>query len=387
VSDLFWENKGWENEDKHLIQLKKAPFRRDFPSLKLETGFYAIRGPRQIGKSSWLKTILQHNHKTKKCFYLSCENIRDHLDLAELFKSIRDRDIILLDEISFVKDWDRAVKHELDRGYSGTLIITGSHAADVRKGIDQMPGRWGAGRELNLLPMDFFEFQSVRKQAGWKIEDLSTELEKYFIVGGFPSAVIEAGEKAKMPKKSIETYRRWLVGDLLKLGKQETYLKELIYQIGKTTSSTVSLQTIAKKTNMGSHHTAQDYISLLQDCFAVGTLYAMDETNGDFKFKKEKKFYFRDPLIYWLSFEWSETNPPKNSFELIAEMVAFEHLNRKHQRFGYISNKSGEVDFFKPNEFAIEVKWQSIVTQLSNSYKNLRVPQKAVWNKSTFFKF
>ena len=82
--DLFWEKEDWEQDDPLLSSLQLLPFQRKFPALKLEKGLYFIRGPRQVGKTSWMKTLLCELSKkgSKECFYYSCENLRDYLDLA-----------------------------------------------------------------------------------------------------------------------------------------------------------------------------------------------------------------------------------------------------------------------------------------------------------------
>lgn len=379
----FWEKRGWEEEDKQLGALKKAPFQRPFPILPKGSGLFVIRGPRQIGKSSWLKSIL-FSEVPKNIFYLSCDNLRDHLDLAEVFKSTQSYKTILLDEISFVSEWWRAVKHELDRRPSLRLIVTGSHAFELRKGMDLMPGRWGEGGEFELLPMEFSEFSQMRKQAKWPKLDKKSELELYFRIGGFPLALIESGSEGRKPKKAFEVYRRWLLGDLTKIGKQEVFLKELLVQIAITIGSTLSLQKLAQKTQMGSHNTAQDYIEILEACFALKTLYAVDQDTSAPRFRKEKKFYFRDPLIYWLAFDWAGVDVPNNAYDQLAEMVAHEHLLRRYKRFGYLSLRSGEIDFYAAKKWALEVKWRPFVDGLSKTFKDLKNPQKIIWTQNNF---
>ena len=212
------------------------------------------------------------------------------------------------------------------------------------------------------------------------------ELELYFLIGGFPLSLIESGPSGKKPKKSFEIYKRWLLGDLLKMGKQETYLREIISQIAITMGSTISLQKIAQRTQIGSHNTAQDYIELLETCFAVKTLYEYDLDLSAPKFRKEKKFYFRDPLIYWIALAWADVPTPKNHLDVLAEMVAHEHLSRKYKKFGFSSSKKGEIDFILPKKWALEVKWKDIPSGLSNAYKNLIIKNKIVWTKNNFLK-
>lgn len=381
--DKFWEKPNWQSEDLHLSALKRAPFQRPFPTLPNGTGLFVIRGPRQIGKSSWLKQILA-GENPKNVFYLSCDNLKDHLDLAEVFKSTQSYKVILLDEVSFISEWWRAVKHELDRRSDLRLIVTGSHAFELRKGMDLMPGRWKNGGDFELLPMEYSEFSSMRRQAKWPTLDKKSELELYFRVGGFPLALIESGAEGKKPEKAFEIYRRWLLGDLTKIGKQEVFLKELLAQIAITTCSTLSLQKLAQKTQMGSHNTAQDYVEVLESCFALKTLYAVDQDTGAPRFRKEKKFYFRDPLIYWLAFEWAGIEAPANAYDQVAEQVAHEHLLRRYKRFGYFSSRGGEIDFYSAKKWALEVKWKAFADGLSKTFKDLKNPQKIVWTQNNF---
>ena len=286
--EIFWESDGWEASDKHLKQLSKLPFTRNFPFIPKKKGLYIIRGPRQIGKSSWLKTILSHYTQIKEpAFYLSCENISDFRELAEILKSVRDRKVVLLDEINYIEGWDRAIKHEVDSGHTNILLITGSHAYDLKKGADRMPGRFDHGGEFYLLPMQFDEFQEMRRQAGIISSNRLEELEAYFRIGGFPTALAEVLGSDKRPLKSMETYERWLLGDIVRLGKNEAYLKELLIQLFLTTQTPISHQTLSKKTNIASHTTVQEYIAVLESCFALKTLYAIDLSSGSYRFKKK----------------------------------------------------------------------------------------------------
>lgn len=383
----FWENKDWTLSDKHLQALENMPFQRKFPFIPEKKGFYIIRGPRQVGKSSWLKTILAHHLKTKPataCYYLSCEIIQSYEQLLEVLRAQSSTEVILLDEVTFVPQWDRAIKHAIDSGWTKLLVVTGSNSNDLRKGADRMPGRHDHGGEFELLPMDFSEFQAMRAQAGWSKKNRVEELEDYFRIGGFPGAVAEAQNQSVVPQKTLSIYGKWLVGDFLKLNKQESYVRELVGQLGLTMTSKISLQKISQRTQMGSHHTAQEYLSVLEDCFALQTLYAMDPNTGAFQFRKEKKFYFRDPLIYWLALDWLGMRPQKNSFEVIAEMVAAEHLKRIRPRFGYFHSAKGEIDFYKTDDFAIECKWAPDVQNLSQAYLKLIIPHKKVWFQKNF---
>ena len=195
-----------------------------------------------------------------------------------------------MDEVNFVSEWDRAIKHEVDSNNTQMLIITGSHAHDLKLGADRMPGRFENGGEFLLLPMLFDEFVLMLKQAGWYSGQNISELSAYFISGGFPLAVAEAGENSIFPKKAMQTYWKWLVGDFIKLGKQESYLTELMIQLGLTLQTPISFQKLSKKTTIGSHNTVHEYLSVLESCFALKTLHAIDFDSGAYRFKKDRNF-------------------------------------------------------------------------------------------------
>lgn len=389
--DLFWEKDGWQNFDKHLTSLKKSPFCRQFPELDLSRGpaLYLIRGPRQVGKSTWLKKILSSYPDPKKVFYQSCETIENYQELSVLLKSIKShRSLILLDEVSFVKNWSRAVKHEIDSGYNGVIIITGSHAVDLRQGADLMPGRFGYGKELTLRPMTFEEFLYCRNEAGWITKSRYESIQLYFKIGGMPAAVAESGQTGNIPNESLDTYERWIIGDALKFGKNKAFMEGLLSQLALCMTTPVSLQTLAKKTEIASHHTVQEYIQFLEDSFAIRTCYSLDPDSGASKFRKQKKFYFTDPIIFWIALRMGGLPVQTDLEPLIAEMVGYETLARiseaKKTRLGYFSNQYGEVDYFSPKRFAIELKWSEAATNISKAFYKCPVAEKTIWTKNNF---
>jgi predicted AAA+ superfamily ATPase len=391
--ELFWQNAGWQETDKHLLDLKNAPFNRLFPQIDVLTGpaLYIIRGARQIGKSSWLKKILSEYDYPNKAFYLSCENIHSYQELSTLLQSIRNsRSLILLDEVSFVKEWTRSVKHEIDSGYKGVIIVTGSHAADLRQGADLMPGRFGSGREIQLQPMDLAEFSECRERAKWPELEYENLIKLFFQVGGMPSALIESGPTGKVPAKAFDTYEKWIVGDAARLGRNKAFLYSLMAQIATTMTTPVSLQTLAKKTEIASHHTVQEYIHFLEDSFALRTCYALDPDTGASRFRKEKKFYFCDPIIYWIAIRMGGLPLPTDWESRVAEMVGFEALSRRadasRERLGYYTSAKGEIDYFSPKRWAIELKWSEVASNISKAYHQIIIPQKLVWTKQNFLK-
>jgi hypothetical protein len=380
--ELFWKKAGWEKEDRHISQLNEAPFKRRFPKAKLSPGVTLIRGPRQIGKSTWIKLLLSEKLKqTTACFFHSCEDIRDFVDLAELIRSQPNSKFFFFDEITFVSEWWRTIKKHVDSDRSTHFILTGSNSYDLRHGLDLMPGRWSTTGELNLLPMLFDEWLEMRKEAGWKTLDRVDAIRLYMKVGGFPPALIESGSAGRIPRQAIATYSRWIMGDVVKLGRQELFMKELLNKLVAIMGTPISLQGLAQKTQLMSYHTVQDYLSILEHAFALRVLLAYDPDTDTFRFKKDKKYYFTDPIVYWASLELSGGKITDAFEQQLAEMIASEYLARSHKRLGYYSTKDGEVDFISQRDLAVEVKWSPVVKNLSPAYKKLRLANKRVWSQ------
>jgi len=386
----FWEKPGWQEKDKHLVALGRMPFRRPFPKISLKKGFYTLRGPRQIGKSSWLKTMLYNSCKkygAHKVFFNSCENISDYKELNEILKIYQKRQFLFLDEITFIKDWYRPVKHLIDSGYNGVIAVTGSTLVDLRKGADRLPGREGEGLDFKLLPMDFEEFLKAWGDAGFEKISRLDALEKYLKIGGFPIALAEAKSNSTKILKTEKIIEKWIIGDILKFGYQEAYAKDLMSQIAQTMTTPLSANKLSSRTQIGSHHTVNQYISLLEDLFAIRTLYSIDPDTGAFRFKKEKKYYFTDPVLVRISMKWLglSINDIENS--ILAEMVVHEFLRRRFEHLGFLSSKKmGEVDFYAYKKWAIELKWSTDIKNLSKLYKDLVLPFKRVWTQENIFK-
>ena len=385
--DLFWKIKGWEKQDKHLLELELSAFRRTLPDVKLSPGVTLIRGPRQIGKSTWLKILLSKTlDVSENCFFYSCEELRDYKDLSELINSQPKIKYFFLDEITFVSEWWRSIKRRVDSDRNVHFILTGSNSYDLRKGADLMPGRWSRSiGELELLPMLFDEWLAMKQMAGVQLQDKVSEIKLYMLVGGFPTSLNEYLRNNSNINYAIKVYQQWIMGDVIKLGRQELFMRELLIQLAKLTCSSISLQKLAQNTQIMSYHTVQDYLSILEHAFALRSLYAYDPEKDTIHYKKEKKFYFSDPIVYWAALDYAGVKKPDNYEEQLAETIAAEYLFRKYKRLGYYSNKNGEVDFILGKEMAIEIKWSPVVYNLSKAYKNLNIINKKVWSQQTFF--
>ncbi|MCD6403252.1 MAG: ATP-binding protein [Candidatus Aenigmarchaeota archaeon] len=369
------QNPWWYGEeDVKYEEWKSLPIKW-IPPILSEFNFKAFSlnflvGPRQVGKTTALRILI---HKfllpkvaPKSVFYYSCEELTDFRELGEIldnyisFKKANriKKSFIILDEITFVKEWYRALKIRIDKGLfkNDVIIVSGSASVQLLKEKEYFPGRRGYGKDIIFYPLDFPSYFRIFKK---NVELVSSNIleveesikanrvfsstlkemfEKYLITGGFPLPIIEFYTKGKVTFDTRKIYIDWFKNDFSKLGKNESYMKEVISYLILSRLSPVSWNSIARETSIGSPHTAQDYVESLKNLFVVEILNFIDHT-GRILYRKNKKIHFTDPFLYTTLCEYTRNQPFEDN---ILESVVASHLSRKFETF-YWKNKT-EVD-------------------------------------------
>jgi hypothetical protein len=302
-------------------------------------------------------------------------------EIIDNYVSARDewkirRSVILLDEITFVEDWWRAVKFRIDKGTfkNDVLVITGSASMELLKQKEYFPGRRGHGKDIFFFPLDFGEYVNKFGKIGVKqtsINDVSKieknmkantlfsrVIDKLFIqylkTGGFPVPIRELLETGKISIASKKTYLEWLKNDWKKIGKSDKYMKEVIDFILRARLTPISWLNIAKETSINSPHTARSYVECLESLFAVKI---MNLITPDFRvlYRKNKKIHPIDPFLYSVfSYYTNEEILEEN----VVESVIASHLSRVSETY-YWRNAS-EVDVVSvidKKQVGFEVKW------------------------------
>lgn len=420
IHNLFKEDlKLYSNHDPHLSRLKEAkyvfhpPLAENMPFSV--PGIYILTGGRQIGKSTLIKMLIK-NLLTKKgippkhIFYLPCDLIGRYQELVPIMHKIFDETgregsfYLFIDEITYVKDWDRAIKYFADLGYfrKGRVLITGSDSAILKEGMKKFPGRRGKSdiTDFHYYPVSFFEYLSLLapklKSAAKEITAMISPLEKlsdlniavmakkfpssilktiaryfdqYLLTGGFLPAINEYYDHKKINKFVYQTYQQWVIGDILKRGKKEQFLKEIITALSNKLSKQISIHNIASETEIQHHATVQEYLAALEDMDVLFVQPALREDKLKAAPKKAKKIHFSDPFIAQSLISWARDldtwnfaceNIIKESRlkEALAEGCLSSLIRRKHKTY-YIKSE-GEVDIAVPSIkgfIPIEIKW------------------------------
>ena len=130
---------------------------------------------------------------------------------------------LFVDEITAIRDWQRALKRSIDAGeLRGILVVTtGSKAADLRRGSERLPGRRGCLDRTTCLftPVSFAEFRRV---CGPLLGERT--LPAYLLSGGCPAACNALAERGHLPEYLVEMMRDWVYGECAASGRRRSAL-------------------------------------------------------------------------------------------------------------------------------------------------------------------
>ncbi|EKD50116.1 MAG: hypothetical protein ACD_62C00648G0003 [uncultured bacterium] len=309
ILNPWWSDAQAIERDSHLLAVLKKNWYFDNPvkqTLAFEPSHtYILRGPRQVGKTTLIKEKIFSALATKaidanNIIFLSCEAMRDFQQLQEILVSVlrlrnKEKVLLCLDEITFVKEWQRALLWAVNAGLlsNATTIITGSDAKDLKISSERFPGRQVA--EIAVHPLSFENYSHIA------CFDHLTEMELFDIylrVGGFPHAVSDFAQYGQVTDETYEVYSNWIFGDAHKYGLSREILTHILYRIFDTVSSQVTWQGLIEKTPVHSHETAFAYVEHLEQSFLCSVLRCFDPENERSSPRKAKKIYFVDPIIY-----------------------------------------------------------------------------------------
>lgn len=410
----WWEHKDAITIDKHIRALQKFKYVYNPPLLKEnfeKDNIYTVRGPRQIGKTTFLKLFIKEKLNSipkENIFYWSCDNLTSRGELIELLQRYADfcrvknakPEYILLDEITEIPDWQKAIKFVIDNDITkdACYILTGSNAIDLKKGSERLPGRRGKhGKDLFFLPLTFREYvelidpewyQKHKTDTVDKLkyhhDTLKILFEKYLLTGGIPLVINEYEINKEIPNYIYDLYYSWIVGDVLKEGKNEQTLKEILKSILICYSTPVSWDSLAKRSSIKSHITISSYIELLSNMFVVLACYFYDVHEQNVNFNKNKKIYISDPFL--LQVFSNKLNITVDKEKLIEGIVGAHIKHKKVLEDIYFTKIKKETDFVINSTSGIEVKYQNTISKkdFANKryFKNFKILSKNLFDKN-----
>lgn len=421
IHNPWWADESAIRQDKHIAEFYSARLHWHpaiLEDIHLEGDLlYIIRGPRQIGKTTALKllieSLLYRNVNPRQICYLDCElagirNFKELIDvidghIAFIKPALNSRRLFLfLDEITFIRDWAIGIKALSDKGVleQTTIIMTGSNAVDLKRGGERMPGRRGerVGLDKTLLPLTFREYVlAIASEMKEKIPliSLSPDLRdfkerilgasvisgklaslfnQFMLTGGFPRSINSFLKAGKVEDFVYELHRDSFIGEVVRVGKRESYLREIITWISERHGNPFDWRDISRETDIGKHDTARDYAEDLELLFLWDVFFKSQNLDRPSPaFRSQKKIYFKDPFIFQAFRSWSRgtleawkatmdylMNPTYKA--VLVESIIAAHLKNRFGREVFYWKPDHEVDFliFREGRLhqLIEVKYQ-----------------------------
>lgn len=363
-------------------------------------GIYTIGGGRQIGKTTlmkqWMADLLQKGVAPKCIAYLTGELIDDHHSLVRLLTETLNEmpssgaRYLLLDEVTYIRDWDKGIKYLADTGMLENVVmfLTGSDLVIIKEARMRFPGRRGTAGivDFHLYPLSFLEAVKLKKRFSAEalgrllnpevtpttpsLDKLYEEFDLYLVHGGFLTAINDLARHKRIMAATFATYSDWIRGDVLKRGKQEHYLREILAAIVRRYGSQITWNTLAHDLSIDHPKTVADYIALLASMDAAFTQAALVEDKLSAAPKKARKLMFTDPFIFHAVRAWLTPHKDPYSQQVkpivadpdwaarLTEASVVTHYRRYYPTY-YIKAK-GEVDvaYIDQNQFwPLEVKW------------------------------
>ena len=306
------------------------------------SGIFTLSGGRQTGKTTllkqWKAELLERRVPTNAIAYLTGELVDDHHSLirlvTDLLTEIPDKGLtfIFLDEVTYIRDWDKGVKYLADAGMleNTVLVVTGSDMVIIKEARMRFIGRRGIAEKVDfhLYPLSFFEYVKLSKRISHDEVDLLTitnelprielfdrlyeEFDRYLYHGGFLTAINDMAMHQRILPATFSTYSDLIRGDVLKRNKQEHYLLEILQAIVKRYGSQITWNALAHDLSTDHPKTIADYVALLVSMDAAFVQAALLEDKLTASPKKAKKLMFADPFIYHAVNSW--INPCKDPF-------------------------------------------------------------------------
>lgn len=412
----WWSEPGWREADPHLRELRAQPQRLPAPVTERieleEPGIHTLRGPRQVGKSTALKLLVERaleQRAARRVAYLALDLLEDR-PLAELAATIvrakelaasSESMILLLDEVTVVNGWQTAIKALWDDGTlrEDVVVCTGSSAVDLHRGAaERLPGRRGSGGDHALFPHSFATFASALDEAIPPTPQLSIEalvsehgrealrdarllgprlevaFERYLAFGGLPHAIAEACTGERNPsERTLAVSHDTLLREVQRRGASRAAAHALLERLIRSLGSALSWTSLAQDMAV-TPPTARSYVEFLAASYQLLPVYTWRADSGAPALGRDKKVYFADPLMHSVA----HAQVPGLDIDLPAlvenavaislqqryepvqlRMEGFDMPSRLHV---WRTRRSGEIDFVVgPSDrlAAVEVKYRS----------------------------
>lgn len=352
-----------------------------------------IYGPRQVGKTTLAKLILQNRQEIKSAYFNCdepdiCQALTDKTS-TELKLFLGDSKLVVLDEAQRVKNIGLTLKLLADNYPKMQIIATGSSSFDLSNQIfEPLTGR---KKEFYLYPFSLAELKNYYSEI-----EFNRILENRMVFGMYPGVIFES-DKGKS-ESLRELAKSYVYKDALEYQgiKNSEVVEKLLQALALQVGNEVSYNEISSLIEVNKI-TVANYIQILEKAFIVFRLPSFSRNLRD-EIKSNRKIYFfdngiRNALInnlnpvdlrqdagaLWENFMISERVKHNGNICRAANMYFWRTLQQ--QEIDLIEDRGGELAGY-------EFKWKSrpgkVPVAFSRAYPDAKVEMITKENYKTF---
>lgn len=359
-----------------------------------------LMGPRRVGKTVMLfhsiQQLIDEQVNPQEIFFVGIDNpIYIHLSLEDILNLCRkslnrttlDGCFIFLDEIQYLKDWERHLKVLVDSYTETKFIVSGSAAAALKWHSTES----GAGRftDFMLPPLTFQEYIHLKKmnhliyngtiEYGDKsipyclahdVKALNKEFVHYLNFGGYPEVVLSEkiqGDMGRYVKNDIVD--KVLLRDLPSLYgiKDVQELNRFFTYIAYNTGNEFSYETMSRESAI-QKDTLKKYLEYLEAAFLIKVLNKVNVNAKRLKRISSFKVYLTNTSLRTALFspiiETDEEMGNMVETAVLSQWMHRENMNLTYARWKD-GRKEGEVDLVLVDDqklkpiWAVEIKWSN----------------------------
>ncbi len=308
-------------------------------------GFYrddmikVITGVRRCGKSSFIKSVANDLEasgvSTENIIYIDLDS-KPYLKVTtpDALEKIIDERIggnceykyLLIDEIQNVAGFEPLINAYRNEG-NISVFLTGSNSYLLSGELTtKLTGRY---IEIEMFPLNFFEYLELKKFFGKSVLDTSEEFNQYIRYGGFPKTVeYDSPEDKELYIKDV--IEQIIVKDIRKhkkvrnLSVFDRVMTYMINNYGATVNLTNILNYFRNEEKLNiTQETLYGYIKLLENAKILYKCPRFDLKSRK-SLKGEQKYYLADPGIYF-----SNNADARINYGPALENLVFTYLKAK----------------------------------------------------------
>jgi predicted AAA+ superfamily ATPase len=248
----------------------------------------SIIGPRQVGKTTLAKSIMDKTGKQALYLDLELQSDLNKLEDAELFLSYHTDKLVVIDEVQNKKELYPLLRALVDKtGEPGQFLLLGSASPElIRHSSESLAGRIAYNQ---LSPIDLTEIpESVTQNDLW-------------MKGGFPKSLFTPGKD--LSKRWMENFvSTYLNRDLLQLGLSASpiTIRNLWSMMAYLNGQLFNATNLANSLDVTTP-TVKRYIDFLEEAFLLKSLHPFS-WNMKKRLVKSPKIYLTDTgILHYLT--------------------------------------------------------------------------------------